>query len=290
MKHTINSFREAMAKLRRTTEKDLVEIEFWSAREIGPELGYDQWRNFMEIIEKAIENCGRIGVERRHHFAEISKMVEIGSGAQRVQKDFVLSRTGCYLVALNGDASKEEIAWAKAYFVIQTRTAETAAPEVSDAEERSQLREKLKEANLQLGGAAKAAGVENFAFFHAAGIRSLYTMNLSELKARKGIAPKEDYWDRVCSLELSANEFKAQLAKKTIEDKKKRGVIHGQKQAEKEHERVAATVRETIHKEAGIYLEDLPPVPSLKKLLSDQKKEEKRLLGRGATTDSSSEK
>jgi DNA-damage-inducible protein D len=188
-----------------------------------------------------------------------------------------LSRTACYLVALNGDPRKEEIAWAKAYFVVQTQIQEAKSNRLTDAQERQQLREKLKEANKLLGGAAKEAGVENFGFFHAAGIRSLYGMTMAELKSKKGIAEKEDYWDRVCGLELSANEFKAQLAKKTIEQKKKRGEINGQRQAELEHERVGKTVRATIHKETGIFLEQLPPEPSLKRLISEEKKKAKHL-------------
>jgi DNA-damage-inducible protein D len=279
MQNTITSFSETMSRLRKTTEKDGTEIEYWSAREIYGELGYENWANFLEVIEKGKENCSKIEVNPQYHFAEVSKMVPIGSGAFREQKDYILSRTGCYLIALNAEASKEQIAWAKAYFIVQTRAQEVAPSKISDAEERQQLREKLKKSNLELSGAAKEAGVENFAFFHAAGIRSLYGMTMAELKTKKGISQKEEYWDRVCGLELSANEFKAQLAKKTIEQKKKSGLIHGQKQAEKEHERVGKSVRETIHKEAGIYLENLPPEPSLKKLLREEKKNAKLKSG-----------
>ena len=274
MKHTILSFRETMNRLRHTQKKGELEIEFWSARELCPEMGYT-WENFENVIGKAKENCSKVQVTPNYHFGDVTKMVQIGSGATREQRDYVLSKTGCYLVALNGDSSKEEIAWAKAYFIVQTQAAEMATPELSEAEDRSQLREKLKVSNRQLAGAAKAAGVENFQFFNAAGIRKLYTMSLAELKKKKGISANDEYWDRVCSLELSANEFRTQLAKKAIEEKKKRGELHGQRQAEAEHERVGKTVRETIHKEAGIFLEDLPPEPSLKKLLSAQKKQAK---------------
>ena len=107
-------------------------------------------------------------------------MVSIGSGAHREQVDFVLSKTACYLIALNGDPAKPAIAWAKAYFVVQTQIQESQKPTLTPTEERSQLREKLKEANRLLGGAAKEAGVENFGYFHAAGIKSLYGMTMSE--------------------------------------------------------------------------------------------------------------
>ena len=110
-------------------------------------------------------------------------------------------------------------------------------------------------------------------------------MSMAELKSQKGISAKEDYWDRVCGLELSANEFKAQLAKKTIEQKKRSGEINGQTQAEKEHHRVGQTVRSTIFKETGIHLEKLPKEPSLKKLLSDEKKKAKLLKNKKPISD-----
>lgn len=281
--HTITSFSEALARLRHLTpEKEgKAQIEFWSAREIHPELGYVNWVNFLEVIEKAKENCVRINSNPKNHFAEVSKKVFIGSGAFREQVDYVLSREACYLVALNGDAAKEQIAWAKAYFAVQTRAAEVK--QLSDVEERLDKREKLKEANKRLGGAAKEAGVDNFQYFNAAGIKGLYGRSVAELRAKKGIPEKDDYWDRVCTLELSANEFKAELAKKSIEQKVRAGVIKGQAQAEREHERIGKTVRDTVRKEAGVFLEELPAQPSLKALLSAQKKEQK-LLEKNKTT------
>ena len=274
MENTITGFSEVMTRLRRVVEKDGKEIEFWSAREIHGELGYTYWDNFQEIIEKAKDNCSKINVKPENHFADVTKMIVIGKGGLREQVDYVLSRTACYLIALNGDARKDQIAWAKAYFVVQTQIQEANEGKgITAVEERSKLRENLKHANKLLAGVAKQAGVKSFQYFHAAGIYHLYGMTMAQLKSKKGISQGEEYWDRVCGLELSANEFKAQLAKKSIEQKK----IRGQAQAEREHERVAKTVRRTVHNETGVYLENLPAEPSLKRLLSDKKKTEKAL-------------
>ena len=270
--NTITSFPEKMTRLRRVVEKDGREIEFWSARDIQPELGYDNWVNFEAVIEKAIANCSKVGVTPKNHFAAVSKMVPIGSGAHREQTDYVLSRTACYLIALNGDPQKPQIAWAKAYFVVQTKLQESQAPQIEETEERSRLRERLKDANKLLAQTAKSVGVENFAFVHDAGIRALYGMKMSQLKSKKGVGAKDDYWDQVGCLELSANEFKAQLARKNISQKKTRGEIVGQRGAEIEHEKAGKAVRATVHKEVGVHLEDLPLEPSLKKMLSSRKK------------------
>jgi DNA-damage-inducible protein D len=262
MESTLNSFPEKMARLRHTVQKDDREIEFWSAREIQEEFGYADWPNFVGIIEKAMVNCSNVGEDPKHHFGAITKMVPIGSGALREQIDYALSRTACYLIALNGEAGKQEIAWAKAYFIVQTKLREQeAATDLNDAEERERLRLRLKEANKLLAMTAKGADVQNFAFFHDTGIRALYRLKMSDLKAKKGVAADDDYWDHVGGLELSANEFKAQLARKTISQK---GSKIGQRGAEIEHEKAGKAVRATVHKETGVHLEDLPLEPSLR--------------------------
>lgn len=59
-----------------------------------------------------------------NHFAEVSKMVELGSESKRNVQDYMLTPYGCYLIAQNGDQKKEEIAFAQTYFAVQTRKQE----------------------------------------------------------------------------------------------------------------------------------------------------------------------
>lgn len=69
--------------------------EYWLARELQPVLDYSQWRNFNEAIERARLACKNSGINPDDHFADVSKMVVIGSGAERRVDDIMLSRYAC---------------------------------------------------------------------------------------------------------------------------------------------------------------------------------------------------
>ena len=97
------------------------QIEYWYARDLMRLLGYSRWENFEKAIGRAIESCETSQIESLDHFREVTKMVLIGSNAYREVGDYMLTRYACYLVEMNGDTSKEEIAFAQSYFAVQTR-------------------------------------------------------------------------------------------------------------------------------------------------------------------------
>jgi len=94
--------------------------EYWSARELMVPLGYGQWRRFKDAIERAEAACANSGNAVTSNFAGAGKINSSG----RSSEDVHLSRYGAYLVAMNGDPRKPEIAAAQTYFAVKTREAE----------------------------------------------------------------------------------------------------------------------------------------------------------------------
>lgn len=106
--------------------------EYWSARELMPLLGYENWQNFESAIDRAMLAANNAGYEARDHFIGASKLVKSGIGATRKVMDYRLSRLGSYLIAMNSDPRKAQVAEAQTYFAARTREAEVAAPALTE--------------------------------------------------------------------------------------------------------------------------------------------------------------
>ena len=242
--------------------KDRRGFDYWHARDLQKLLGYIEWRSFKEAIERAKMACESSGVLCKYHFGEVTKMVSLGSDARREIDDVVLTRYACYLIAMNGQPSKPEIAAAQTYFAIQTRKQELAE-QSNELEYRLELRDRVRHDNRCLNSAAKEAGVGNYAFFNDAGYRGLYGgMGKNDIMQRKDISPNEDLLDCIGRAELAANDFRITQAELTLRN----GHIQGQKNAENTHYGVGREVRNTIQKLGGPVPENLPSAPSIKQL------------------------
>ena len=138
-------------------------LEFWFARDLQALLGYVQWKNFQKVIERAKIAAQTASLSVADHFADAGKMVLTGSGAKREIDDIALTRHACYLIAQNGDPRKEEIAFAMAYFAIQTRKQELVEKRIPEME-RLGFRENLTNSEKELSGIIYERGVDNMGF------------------------------------------------------------------------------------------------------------------------------
>jgi len=252
--------------------------EYWESRDLAEVLEYTQYRNFEAVIEKARLSCFNSGHRIDDHFADISKMVEIGSGATREVKVTLLSRYACYLVIQNADPNKEIVAQGQTYFAIQTRRQELTDERLVE-DRRLLLREEIRRHNVQLADAAKDAGViepRDYAIFQNHGYMGLYGgLKQEDIHRRKGLKKSQKILDHMGSTELAANLFRATQA----EEKLRRDEVKGKDAANRTHREVGAKVRQTIRELGGTMPEELPVAESIKKIATKQRKQ----LGKAET-------
>ena len=220
--------------------------EYWYARELMKVLNYKDWRYFDAVIEKARIACKNSGITDADHFVVNNKMVEIGSGAKRKQKDYKLTRYACYLIAQNANSRLKIVALAQTYFAIQTRKQEISEKEYSlltEDEKRFYQRNLTRKGNYSLNQAAKNAGVKNFDKFHNSGYKGLYNGETADdIAKRKGLRYREDILDNMGSEELAANLFRITQT----ESKLKKDKVDNEKQACDTHNKIGKIVREAI--------------------------------------------
>ena len=249
-------------------------IEFWYARELQGVLEYTQWRNFLKVIDKAKEACENAQQSTPDHFADVGKMVTLGSGSQREIEDIMLSRYACYLIVMNGDPRKEVIALGQTYFAVKTRQQELIEhyEELSEDQKRLAIRKEMKEHNKRLSQAAKDAGVKttmDYAIFQNYGYQGLYGgLKAKDIHERKGLQKNQHILDHMDYEELAANLFRATQT----EAKLRRDKVEQKAAANQTHYEVGKKVRQTIADLGGTMPEDLPvPEKSIKQIEKEQK-------------------
>ena len=251
-------------------------LEYWSSREFSEVLGYGDYDNFKAVIEKAKLACFNSGRDTDDHFRNVTEMVKIGSGATRPIKTVFMSRYACYLAIQNADPKKEIVAQGQTYFAVQTRRQELddkgIGENITEDEQRLNLRNKIRQHNSQLADAAKDAGVvesADYAIFQNHGYMGLYGgLKVGDIHQRKGLKKSQKILDHMGSAELAANLFRATQT----EQKLRRDNVVGKEAANLTHLEVGATVREAIQKLGGTMPEDLPAPESIKKLEAKRQK------------------
>ncbi|MDD5770482.1 MAG: DNA damage-inducible protein D [Candidatus Gracilibacteria bacterium] len=237
-------------------------IEFWFARDLQHLLGYTKWDNFLNVISKAKTALETTNEDINDHFADVGKMVNLGLGSQREIDDIMLTRKACYLIAMNGDTSKEEIAFAQQYFVLQIRKSEIIEQKVLEYE-RIQARHKLAGTETELSRIIyeQTGDDRNFGIIRSKGDQALFGRTTAEMKTKWGIVESKPLADFMPTILLKAKDFATEITIYNAKNNK----MKTEKEISDEHITNNRSVRKTLI-ERGIKPEDVLPEEDLKKV------------------------
>ncbi len=249
-------------------------VECWLARDLQHLLGYTKWDNFLNVVNKAKTACEVSGHGIENHFADVGKMVVIGSGAPREIDDILLTRFACYLIAQNGDPKKKEIAFAQTYFAVQTRKAEIIEQKLLEAE-RVSAREKLKKTEAELSTVIfeQTGSDKNFGIIRSKGDQALFGRTTQQMKSTWNIPDGRPLADFAPTIILKAKDFATEI---TIHNAKTHAMTT-EGQISNEHVTNNKAVRDTLLNR-GIRPEALAPAEDVKKLERRLASQEKGLF------------
>lgn len=249
-------------------------IEFWFARDLMEPLGYARWENFTTAIHRAIESCKSTGYKESDHFRGVTKMVTLGSGAQRPVEDFMLTRYACYLIAQNGDPRKQAIAFAQSYFAVQTRKQELIEDRMR-LQARMEARDRLRESEKTLSQNIYERGVDDAGFgrIRAQGDAALFGGHTTQMmKDKYGIVQTRPLADFLPTLTIAAKNLATEMTNHNVQQAN----LLGERSITREHVQNNQSVRSMLG-QRGIAPEQLPAEEDIKKLERRVKSEDKKI-------------
>jgi DNA-damage-inducible protein D len=248
--------------------------EYWLARDLQELLAYARWENFSKVIDKARTAASGAGHDPDDHFLDVTKMVELGSGATRAINDVALTRYACYLIAQNGDSSKDAIAFAQTYFAVQTRKQELIEQRLAEVE-RLSARKKLTLSEKELSGIIyeRVGDQMSFGRIRSKGDVALFGgLTTQDMKNRLGVPDARPLADFLPTITIKAKDFANEITNFNI----KRDGLADEGAISHEHVKNNRDVRDLLGKR-GIHPEALPAAEDIKKIERRVQAETKKL-------------
>ncbi len=248
--------------------------EYWLARDLQELLGYARWENFAKVIDKAQVACRASMHVPEDHFLDVTKMVDLGSGATRAIDDVALTRYACYLIAQNGDPSKDAIAFAQTYFALQTRKQELVEQRIAEVE-RLSARKKLTLSEKELSGIIyeRVGDQMSFARIRSKGDVALFGgLTTQDMKNKLGVPENRPLADFLPTITIKAKDFANEITNFNI----KRDGLSNEPTISREHVKNNKDVRDLLG-QRGIRPEALPASEDIKKIERRLTSETKKL-------------
>lgn len=253
--------------------------QYWLAHDLAKLLGYSSFRSLIPVIEKAKKACQKSNQIVENHFEETTEVIAVNDSQRRKIKTVKLSRYACYLVIMNADPDKEQVAKGQSYLAFHSRLA-ALSPEENDSSDmdlkkRLYLRRQMSKQNLRLATLAKRAGVlkpTDFAIFHNHGYMGLYGgLDAEGIREVKNIPKGENILNYMGNDELAANLTRVIQTEQKLKEDKVKGIA----KASRIHLEEGQKVRTTLIKNSDTLPENFLPEQNIKQIRESDKLKEK---------------
>ena len=239
----------------------------WKASALREWLGYADGAAFNQAVDRAMVVCNTLGIAMHEHFQSFS------DGGKN---DFNLTRFACYLVAMNGDVRKPQVARAQAYFAQMAELVNNAMNDAGGVE-RVYIRRKISDSTKSLTSTARSRDLSDYGKFQNAGYMGLYNMGVAQLKKIKGLTldDKRTPLDFMGERELAANLFRIAETEGRI---KSNLDIRGQTALEETAYQVGQDVRQVMEDKPEVLAREIPEdIKVAKKNLKKTQREFKKI-------------